>query len=190
MVAWQWSLPDYYRRVDALDLNGGDTTGMWMLDFPFPYENAAAGRAYAEASAALADALERRGQPSFPPAFDLYLAARRRFAASVSAREWRYLDFELWQEGTARWTEIQLGKVYPDPAVRDAATALEKATLAGLREADLKTQRRELAYPYGAAEAMLMSACGPAWRKAYPSVLANTKLLTIARESCPSARSH
>ena len=185
---WQWSLPDNQKRVAALDLAGADRSGMWMLNFPFPYESAPAGAAYAAASNALADALEKRGRPGFAAAFDSYLAARRRFAASVSAREWRYLDFELWQEGVARWSEIQLGKAYPDLAVRDAAAALEKATLASLRKPDLKAQRRELAYPFGAGEAMLMSACGPQWRRAYPKVLGMTALLTLARRSCPAGR--
>ena len=185
---WQWSLPDYYGRVEALDLAGGDKTGMWMLNFPFPYESAPVGAAYAAASNALADALEQRGRPGFAAAFDSYLAARRRFAASVSTREWRYLDFQLWQEGAARWSEIQLGKAYPDQAVRDSAVALEKATLASLRKPDLKAQGRELAYPFGAGEAMLMSACGPQWRDAYPKVLGMTALLETARRSCPARR--
>lgn len=185
---WQWALPGHFARVDTLDLKGDDKTGMWMLNFPFPYDDAGVAAAYTAASNALADALERRGTPSFGAAFDRYLAARRRFEASVSARDWRYLDFQLWQEGVARWTEIQLGKTYPDRAVREAAAELERATLADLRKPDLKRQRRELAYPYGAAEAMLMSECGPAWRKAYPAVLATSGLLALARKSCPASR--
>jgi hypothetical protein len=181
---WQTELPDYYRRVGALDLSGGDETGMWMLNFAFPYESAPAGAAYAAASNALADALERRGGSGFPASFDLYLAARARFAASVSARDWRYLEFQLWQEGTARWTEIQLGKIYPDREVRESALALERRTVAQLRAPDLAAQQRELAYPLGAGEAMLMSACGPAWRSAYPSQLSHGPLLAAAREAC------
>ena len=184
---WQTSLPDYYQRVAALDLAGGDETGMWMLNFPFPYENAAAGRAYAAASTALADALERRGSADFLRYFDLYAAARATFAESVSPRDWRYLDFQLWQEGTARWTEIQLGKIYPDAEVRKTAEALERATLEQLRKPDLAAQKRELAYPLGAGEAMLMSACGPEWRAAYPGTLAHSGLLALARKSCVAA---
>lgn len=181
---WQWSLPDYWSRVDALDLKGGDETGMWMLNFPFPYDDPAAGEAYAAASKALADALDRRGEADFAEHFDRYLATRGRFAGSVGQRNWRYLDFQLWQEGTARWTEIQLGKTYPDLRVREAALALERATLDQLRKPDLERQKRELAYPFGAAEAMLMSACGPEWREAYPSVLAHGELLSKARAAC------
>ncbi|HZV85668.1 MAG TPA: hypothetical protein VFF48_11840, partial [Brevundimonas sp.] len=34
---WQTSQPDYYAKVNALDLSGGDATGSWMLNYPFPY---------------------------------------------------------------------------------------------------------------------------------------------------------
>lgn len=182
---WQTAQPDYYKRVEKLDLSGSDKTGMWMLNFPFPYDRAPVASAYTAASNALADALELRGKSGFSAAFDRYLAARRRFAGSVSKREWRYIDFQLWQEGVARWTEMQLGKMYPDAAVRASAVALEQDVLAQLRKPDLARQKRELVYPFGAGEAMLMSACGSAWRESYLSVLGNGDLLAAARKACP-----
>lgn len=181
---WQWSRPDHYARVDKLGLRGDDETGMWMLNFPFPYENPAAIGAHVSASIALAEALDLRGKAGFLGAFDRYLAARKRFAGTVSAREWRYLDLQLWQEGSARWTEIQLGKIYPDASVQESARALEKSTLAELRKPNLRGQKRELAYSYGAGEAMLMAACGPTWREAYASMLGHDELLKIARKAC------
>jgi len=181
---WQWSRPDHYARVDKLDLKAGDETGMWMLNFPFPYDNPAAIKAHATASIALAEALDLRGKAGFVSAFDRYMAARKRFTGTVSAREWRYLDLQLWQEGSARWTEIQLGKIYPDASVQKGARALEKSTLAELRKPDSKEQKRELAYSLGAGEAMLMATCGPAWRKAYASMLGHDELLKIARKAC------
>lgn len=182
---WQTDQPNYYDRVEKLDLRGTDKTGMWMLNFPFPYEREAVGTAYAAASRALAEAVALRGKPGFLAAFDRYLAERRRFAASVSPREWRYIDFQLWQEGVARWSEIQLGKIYPDAAVRASALALERDVIEQLGKPDLKEQKRELAYPLGAGEAMLMSACGPHWRESYFSVLGNGDLLARARRACP-----
>jgi hypothetical protein len=181
---WEWSLPDYYTRVAALDLTGGDESGMWMLNYRFPYDDAVVGARYAAAATALADALQARGTPGFPTAFDRYLGERARFEAGVSARDWRYLELELWQEGVARWTETELGKVYPDAGVRAASASLEASTLAALRTPNLTKQRRQLVYPYGAAEAMLMAACGPAWRSQYRSVLSLKPLLAAARTEC------
>src|SRR5678815_1200342 len=34
----QYADPAYYEAVDALGLAGGDATGMWMLNYPFPYD--------------------------------------------------------------------------------------------------------------------------------------------------------
>src|SRR5687768_13107893 len=34
---WQTSQPGYYAGVAALDLAKGDSTGMWMLNYAFPY---------------------------------------------------------------------------------------------------------------------------------------------------------
>ena len=36
----QSSQPDYYKEADALNLSGGDQTGMWQLNFAFPYKDA------------------------------------------------------------------------------------------------------------------------------------------------------
>ena len=35
----QMSKPDYFSSVDELDLAGEDKTGMWMLNYPFPYDD-------------------------------------------------------------------------------------------------------------------------------------------------------
>src|SRR6185436_8920067 len=87
---WQSALPGYYERVGALDLAGGDQTGMWMLNFDFPYADPKAGEDFAVLSRALADALAARGRPNFLPAFDNFLAARRALAVGVGERNWRY----------------------------------------------------------------------------------------------------
>ena len=181
---WQAALPNYYSRVDALDLKGGDETGMWMLNFAFPYSDAKAAEAYAVAFRALADALDARGQRGFRPAFTRYLAARQAFETSVGARNWRYLELQLWQEGVARWTETELGRAYPDAAVRLSASKLEALTLQQLRTPDLRKQGRELAYPMGAGGAMLLQSCGSPWRTAYRQMLALGPLLKAARANC------
>ncbi len=54
---WQYSRPDYYPRVEALGLDGGDSTGRWMLDYPFPYDHPPV----QAAARKLASALVRQG---------------------------------------------------------------------------------------------------------------------------------
>jgi hypothetical protein len=128
-IIWQSSRPGYYARVDALNLKRGDASSMWMLDFRSPYADPDSVSAYASASNALANALDSRQTPQFLPAFDRFLAARHAFANSVRPRNWRYLDFQLWQESGARWTEYAIAKVGDTAAARDAALWGEARTL-------------------------------------------------------------
>jgi len=181
---WQFSLPDYFTRIDALGLKGGDETGMWALNYPFPYAREAVIAAQASASQALADAVITRGNPDFKARLADYLAKRAAFRATVSDKDWGYIEFQLWQEGVARWTEIQLGKSYPDADVAKSAALLEERTLKELRKPDLKGQGREFVYAFGAGEAMLLAACGPGWRDGYPKVLDLGSLLANASRNC------
>ena len=183
---WQAALPGYYSRVNALGLSGGDTTGMWMLNFPFPYASPAAGSTYAAASRALRHALQLRGQPGFLKAYDRYQAKRAAFKAAVGAKAWRYLEFQLWQEGVARWTELAISRRSGDAELKAEADRVELRLLDRLASPDLKAQGRELAYAYGAGEALLMDACGPAWRTGYRQTAKLGALLRTARALCGS----
>jgi hypothetical protein len=181
---WQSELPGYYDRVKALDLAGGDESGMWMLEFPFPYADPVVSARYADAAGALVAAVEARGTPAFPARLREYLAARRAFTAAAGERNWRYLDFQLWQEGVARWTEIALSRRSGDPATVADADRHEQKMLDMLRKPDLAEHQRVIVYAYGMAEALLMDACGLAWRSAYPQVLALGPLLDAAEARC------
>lgn len=183
---WQTALPGYYARVDALDLKDGDETGMWMLNFPVSYADAGAVASHANASMALVAALQARGRPDFPTALRHYLSTRSAFAATLGSRSWRYVEFQLWQEGVARWTEIELGRSHPDPEVRASAEALEREVLTTLSAPNLATQGRLFAYPHGAGEAMLLEICNPGWRAQYLTVLELGSLLTSCAVKAPS----
>ena len=108
---WQAALPDYYARVAALDLAGGDETGMWMLEFRFPLCRSGGrrrprrrvARARRRSGRARHAGLLARGWP-------IISRLRRAFAAAAGARNWRYFEFQLWQEGVARWTEIAISR--------------------------------------------------------------------------------
>ena len=181
---WQDALPDFYPRVAALGLADGDQTGMWMLNFPFPYDRPDTIAAFGRASQALGAALDARGRPTLHAALSRYLVERRHLAESVGEKNWRYAEFELWKEGVARWTEIELGKRHPDAKIQASALQLERSARAWLDKPDIAGAGREFVYPYGAAEAMLLEACGPAWRTRYPRELALGPLFVAARHSC------
>ena len=181
---WQADLPGYYERVAALDLAGGDESGMWMLEFPFPYEEPAVSALYAAAANALVSALEARGSADFEQKLREYLERRRAFAAAAGERNWRYFDFQLWQEGVARWTEIALSRLSGDPAMSADAALHEQDMLGMLRAPDLAEHRRVVVYAYGMAEALLMDACGTEWRAGYPKQVGLSPLLAAAAARC------
>jgi hypothetical protein len=54
----QMSRAGYFAAVNALDLAAGDTTGMWMLNYPFPYDSAPVARAMTAVAQELAETVE------------------------------------------------------------------------------------------------------------------------------------
>ena len=170
----QEASPDFYGRVNALGLSRGDTTGMWMLNFPFPYEAAPVVASYRAAALALRNAL---GGGSF----ETYARARAAFRAALADDDRRYLDFELWKEGVARYTQLRAaewaaGRYVPTPEFAAlpgfVSFAAVSKSLAGqipdeLSRLALPAAKRTVVYPYGAAEALLLDRERPCWKEAY-----------------------
>jgi hypothetical protein len=187
----QFSQPGYYADVDALGLARGDTTGMWMLNFAFPYDSAAVQSRFAAFVGALDTAVDRSLAPSLASengdagrvaSARAVATARDLLRAVLSADDDRYLAFQMWQEGVARYTELRLARLAAGPsfAPGDAFRALpdftdystasaeiERTIRIGLRSADLAHDRRVAFYPIGAATALLLDAVAPAWRARY-----------------------
>jgi hypothetical protein len=177
---WQYSQPDYYPGVSRLDLAQGDTTGQWMLDYPFPYDSAPVQRAMRSLAAALARALE--AQPNDRRvALGNAVAARDTLRSRLTDADYRYLEFQLWQEGTARFIEYAAARaaagagqpsaafrMLPDYESYDTAAERARRTLQReLEQLDLPRQRRIAFYPVGAAVAMVLDRTRPDWKRAY-----------------------
>ena len=107
----QNSQPNYFADVNALNLSHGDQTGMWMLNYAFPYEREDVQQQFEAMSSALATALNSR-KADRARSVRKYLEARRNFQQLVSADDNKYLAFQLWQEGIARYTEYK-SRVWP-----------------------------------------------------------------------------
>lgn len=128
---YQNSQPDYYQSVNDLGLSGGDQSGMWMLNYPFPYDDPEIDSLYSE--------LIRKIQPEYPNPFAPitmifntdeerikyenekralekekrigeirnYFAQRKFFTDKLNEKDYRYFSFQIWQEGLARYTEAK-----------------------------------------------------------------------------------
>ncbi|HEX8920803.1 MAG TPA: hypothetical protein VF766_04965, partial [Pyrinomonadaceae bacterium] len=104
----QDSQPDFYAQASALGLARGDETGMWMLNFPFPYEKAEVKEQFSAMSKALTDALRSHRRKDFGSKVSAYLAARKRFQEMLAPDDYKYFSFQLWKEGVARYTEYRI----------------------------------------------------------------------------------
>ena len=176
----QMSQPGYYAGVDSLQLARGDQTGMWMLNYPFPYDSVTIQRGFAAMSQALAAALDTPAGPEAEP-LRRYAAARRELIGALARDDARYLDFQLWQEGVARYVEYACARLaarvhVPDGSFAalpdfvpyaDAASVLRENVLRQLRTADLGARRRVSFYPVGAGAAMLLERTAPQWKRRY-----------------------
>lgn len=178
---WQFSWPSYYPSVAALGLAPKGDSGMWMLDYPFPYKDARVGKNYAAMSAALAAAIGATGTPAFSEDVAAYRAARAAFRAGLTPGQYTYFAFQCWQEGVARYAEYATASLAVEEHKYDAAF-LTPEQAAGL-DADaartyegilkqlttftLAQNGRVNFYSLGAGEALLLDVLHPGWREKY-----------------------
>lgn len=176
----QDSQPNFYRDVNAMNLYRGDQSGMWMLNYAFPYDSKEVQDQFATMSQLLSDAIE---SPKTVRAEKLraYLEARQKFQQLLSPDDYKYFSFQFWKEGIARYTEYQLArlaasKYQPGKEFRalkdyssfaDVAKETRERTLRQLLTQKLGQSRREVVYSFGAAEGLLLDEVNPGWRKRY-----------------------
>jgi len=178
----QSSQPTYYADVEALHLSRGDQSGMWMLNFAFPYKDDRIKEQFAALSKLLAKALQTGKKSDFSASLSAYLQARKAFQQILTPDDYRYFSFQVWQEGLARYTEFRMAdlaakKYRPSKdfrALKDytpfkevADTILNKQILTSLPTLELDRSERLVFYPFGAAEGLLLDRANPNWRRRY-----------------------
>lgn len=176
----QSSQPKYYVDVDSLGLARGDMTGMWMLNYPFPYEKPEVKEQFSVMAQALAQALKARQQPDFADRLGTYLESRKKFRSLLQADDYKYFAFQVWQEGIARYTECQLAELAADSepskafrelkdyrSYKDTAGELLSRLEKDLASVQLDKAKRTAVYSFGAAEGLLLDRIKPEWRKQY-----------------------
>src|SRR2546427_13147594 len=86
---------------------------MLMLNYPFPYDSAPVATRFGALARVLARAVTGLDGNQRVPAATLtaYAEARAALQAALSADDYRYLSFQLWQEGVARHVEDRAAAV-------------------------------------------------------------------------------
>ncbi|MDH3402212.1 MAG: hypothetical protein OES32_02275 [Acidobacteriota bacterium] len=178
---WQMRAPDYFAATEALDLAAGDTTGRWMLEYPFPYDEAGVAAGLDALSRRLAGLLRRPADADLSAAAGDFWHRWERLVGALAPADARYLRFQIWQEGVARYVELRLAEELggggpAPPAV--AALAAPEAFAAAARTArervfeelaapDLAGRHRISFYSLGAGLALLLDRTDPGWKARY-----------------------
>ena len=177
----QDSQPNFYEEVNQLNLARGDQTGMWMLNFAFPYERPEVAQKFSAAARALALALAARRGRDFRNKLAAYLSARKGFQDVLAADDYKYFSFQLWKEGVARYTEYRVAleaaaRYTPTrefaslkdftPFAEDARRSLA-LVMNDLEKMSLAERKRTAFYPFGAGEALLLDRVRPGWQRRY-----------------------
>lgn len=177
----QDSQPNMYQETLDLGLSGGDQTGLWMLNYPFPYPEKSIAQNFGELAGQLAKTLETANPAAFQNELKNYLAMRETFNKSLKPNDYKYLSFQLWKEGIARYTEYQIAKsaaetYRPSKEFRklkdfepysQIADAMRSNIIAKLKSINLSESQREAAYPFGASEALLLDKAKIDWKNRY-----------------------
>lgn len=176
----QDSHPNMNADVEALNLAKGDKTGMWMLNYPFPYESTKVNDLVAVLAKSLADAIES-SKKDLPLRLSDLLDLRRQLQTMLSADDYKYYSFQLWKEGIARYTEYHVAKMAAasyKPSkefelLKDytsfgaTADSLLKKILGELPKLPLANYKRIAFYYLGAGEGLLLDKVNPDWRRGY-----------------------
>jgi hypothetical protein len=177
----QTSRPAYFARVDSLGLARGDKTGMWMLNYAFPYDSARVRARFAALTQRLDSALAATGDEERAMRFTAVRSARSELRDALAPDDDRYLAFQMWQEGVARYTELAVARFAATRYTPSAAFAalpdfvpyatvadrIETNVRAGLRGSSLERGNRVAFYPAGAAYALMLDRIAPTWRSHY-----------------------
>jgi hypothetical protein len=170
----------FFEALQNLGLAHGDETGMWMLNFPFPYEKPNLVRNFAQLRDLLLSALNEPDDTKFRALAQRYITERKKFFGQVSTDESKYMSFQLWREGIARYVQVKSAEAtahyQPTPEYaalndyesfeRHAAKA-RSDTLDEMEHADLASQKRLVFYPLGACEGFLLDRFNPKWKNEY-----------------------
>lgn len=167
--------PNAFKDTEALNLSRGDQTGMWMINYPFPYETPAVSQQFSLLVRLLLEAMKTSAKVSD------YLAARDALKQMLSPDDYKYLSFQLWKEGIARYTEYRVAhwaaaKYKPTREFRSlkdfttfnaAATQVYDGIVHELSTLKLEDYKRVAFYPIGAGEGLLLDRSNPKWRSRY-----------------------
>jgi hypothetical protein len=159
------------------------------LNYPFPYTDDKVNSSFNNLKSKLTGALLKTANDSLPYAAADYVEAKKTFEKSISEKDMRYLEFQLWQEGVARYTEYKVMsyllknnfkfseefKALPDfIPINEYYGKRLKGLMEEIQNMSLAENQRGCFYPMGALEGMILDVYKPDWKKNYYTSWFNT----------------
>jgi hypothetical protein len=110
-----------------------------------------------------------------------YLNERQKFQQLLESDDYKYLSFQFWKEGIARYTEYRVAQMaatnyrvskefraLPDyQPFADVAETTRERIFRQLETQKLGEAKREVVYSFGAAEGLLLDQINSGWRRRY-----------------------
>jgi hypothetical protein len=170
------SQPGYFEAVDKLNLSGGDKTGMWMLNYLFPYDSTVIINQYQKFTTALVEAVNNIGEKDFKKLLNVYLKEKQGFKKLLKPEDYRYFSFQLWNEGLATYTEYKFLEILSNYKFSAVIAPLKDLMPLPQYKKELKIQadKRVCFYSVGFAEGLLLDADNKTWRNKYLTSKFNT----------------
>ncbi|MEO8210487.1 MAG: hypothetical protein ABI840_07990 [bacterium] len=177
----QASKPGHYSDIDALGLRGGDNSGMWMLNYDFPYKEEKVDQQYKILTQSAKKTYLSIDNPDFEINLSNYLDERKKFKELLSKKDYKYFSFQIWQEGLARYSEIKFAEFLKDfytPSnelmkLNDYVspdsfyTRILNRLLRRADFQDLANDKRDCFYTLGALEGLILDKVNPQWKDLY-----------------------
>lgn len=169
---YQNVLPGYGAALDRVRARLGKAGEQWVLDYPFPYADPGVKAAFAAMTHSAGQFLSADSDAQAKAAIRSYVDARNRARDAMSPDDWLYYEFQVGQEGVARWTELKLaagaGNARPDLAiVGKERTGGLAVSLGAIDSQGLDMWKRSSFYVLGAIEASMLDCVRSEWQREY-----------------------
>jgi hypothetical protein len=178
----QYSEPDYVEKTKELDLAGDDSSSMWMLNYPFPYEDDKVAEQYRSLTQAAKDAAFADSGKEFENKYNVFMFEREKIKKLLSEKDYKYFSFQIWQEGIAQYTENGMIQIMKDNRFEPSGEfkslsdykqidSFYVRMINNLKEnadlLDLRTSKRACFYTLGALQGMILDKVNPDWKGLY-----------------------
>lgn len=169
---YQSTLPGYFSAVDVVRARLGKTGEQWVLEYPFPYADPKVKAAFAAMTQSSGQFLSAENDAQANAAIRSYVEARNRARVAMSPDDWLYYEFQVGQEGVARWTELRFATAAGDTRPEIAIIGKERTSglavsLSAINSQGLNMWKRSTFYVLGAIEASMLERVRPQWQREY-----------------------